>query len=148
MSDEITQVEADALFALEKHRTTDQRFVLPTLGKKLTVDLLSPDKRERFNLDMTSSYVSLSKFTMQTRARAIVVLARLDINGAPHRNPDDEEIPAPHLHLFREGYGDKWAYAVPTEIFTNLSNRWTTIQEFMRYCNITKLPEFDCGLFS
>ena len=97
---------------------------------------------------MTSSYVSLSKFTMQTRARAIVVLARLDINGAPHRNPDDEEIPAPHLHLFREGYGDKWAYAVPAEIFTNLSNRWTTIQEFMRYCNITKPPEFDCGLFS
>ena len=118
--DEITQAEADALLALEKHRINDQRISLPDLGRKLIVDLLSADKRERFCLDMSSSYVSLSKFTMQTRARVTIILARLDINGAPHRNPDDVEVPATHLHLFREGYGDKWAYPVPAEAFKDL----------------------------
>lgn len=146
--DEITQLEAEALFAMEKHRTSDQHLRLPELGAKLQVDLVSPDKRERFHLDMTSSYVSLSKFTMQTRARTIVVLARLDINGAPHRNPDDVELPATHLHLFKEGYGDKWAYPIPAGAFRDLSNRWVTVKDFMTYCNITEPPEFERGLFS
>jgi hypothetical protein len=146
--DEITQAEADALFAMEKRRTSSQRLPLPQLGAKLSVDLVSPDERERFNLDLTSSYVSLSKFTMQTRARAIVVLARLDIDGAPHRNPDDAELPATHLHLFREGYGDKWAYPIPNHAFRDLSNRWVTLEDFMKYCNITEPPEFESGLFS
>ena len=126
----------------------EQRFRLPDLGRKLTVGLLSIDKRERFQLDMTSSRIKLSKFTIQSRARAIVILARLDIDGAPHRNPDDVEIPATHLHLFREGYGDKWAYAVLPEVFRDLSSRWTTLQDCMKYCNITKPPDFDRGLFS
>jgi hypothetical protein len=37
----------------------------------------------------------------------MVVLVRLDLGGAPHRNPFDEEIGVPHLHLYREGFGDK-----------------------------------------
>jgi hypothetical protein len=31
---------------------------------------------------------------------------RLDLDGPPHRNPDDQEIPCPHLHIYRAGYGD------------------------------------------
>jgi hypothetical protein len=147
-SDELTQAEADALFAMEKQSTSQQRFRLPELGRKLTIDLLSIDKRERFQLDMTSSHVKLSKYTLQNRARAIVILARLDIDGAPHRNPDDTEVPTTHLHLFREGYEDRWAYPVCLDTFKDLSNRWTTLQDFMRYCNITKPPDFERGLFS
>jgi len=152
-SDELTQPEADALLAMEKHRVNDDILRFPELGKKLIVNLEivnleSVDGRERFHLDMASSYIKLSKFTFQNRARTIVILARLDIDGAPHRNPDDTEIPGTHLHLFREGYADKWAYPVPPELFMDLSDRWTTLQDFMKYCNITKPPEFDRGLFS
>ena len=146
--EEVTQAEADALLAMEKHRMSEQASRWPDLGRKLTVDLLSVDKRERFQLDMTSSQIKLSKFTFQNRARTTVILARLDIDGAPHRNPDDVEISATHLHLFREGYGDKWAYPVPPEVFTDLSSHWACLQDFMRYCNITKPPDFDRGLFS
>ncbi len=147
-SDELTQAEAEALLAIEKHRMSEQRFPLPNLGRKLTVELLSFDKRERFQLDMTSSHIKLSKFTFQNRARTTVILARLDIDGAPHRNQDDAEIPGTHLHLYREGFADKWAYPVPTDAFKDLSSPWMALQDFMRYCNITKPPEFERGLFS
>ncbi|MGA9764062.1 MAG: hypothetical protein WCD20_19920 [Rhodomicrobium sp.] len=147
-SDELTQAEADALLAMQKHRISEHRFPLPDLGRKLTVDLVSVDKRERFQLDMTSSHIKLSKFTFQNRARQTIILARLDIDGAPHRNPDDGEIPGTHLHLFREGYGDKWAFPVPSGAFKDLSSRWTALQDFMKYTNITEPPEFDRGLFS
>jgi hypothetical protein len=147
-SDELTQAEADTLLAMEKHRLIEQCFRWPDLGRKLTVDLLSIDKRERFQLDMASSHIKLSKFTFQNRGRSTVILARLDIDGAPHRNPDDAEVSGTHLHLFREGYGDKWAFPVPPEAFRDLSSLWTTLHDFMKYCNITKPPEFERGLFS
>ncbi|KJU85379.1 prophage protein [Candidatus Magnetobacterium bavaricum] len=39
-----------------------------------------------------------------------IILLRLCFGGHPHRNPDDTEISSPHLHRYREGYADKWAY--------------------------------------
>jgi hypothetical protein len=148
MLSELSQSEADTLLALEKHRTSDDRTPLPDLGGKVSVRLASLDKREEFLLDVNRSYISLEKVTYQTRTRQIFILARLDLNGAPHRNPDDTEIAGPHLHLYREGYADKWAFPVPTASFTDLSDRWNTLHEFMTYCNVTKQPVFDRSLFS
>jgi len=148
MTDDLTQSEADALLKREKYRVDSTQIPLPDLGRKLSVELLSSDKRERFNLDINRSFVSLSKLNLQTRARVTVVLARLDIDGAPHRNPDDVELPCPHLHLFREGYGDKWAIPAPPEHFTNLTDRWQTLHEFMKFCSVVEPPVFDRGLFT
>ena len=60
---------------------------------------------------------------------------RLDYGGPLHRNPDGEEIPCPHLHIYREGYGDKWAVPIPTQDSPNIHDHWQTLQDFMRYCN-------------
>ena len=79
--------------------------------------LLSAPDFEAFHLDISRSRINLLKGKFQNRARTTIVLARIDIGGAPHRNPDDEEIACPHVHLFREGYGDRWAFPVPPEAF-------------------------------
>jgi len=78
----------------------------------------------------------------------VVILARLDFGGAPHRNPDSEEIACPHLHLYREGYGDKWAVPLPTEIFTDINDFERTLDEFMKYCNVATLPKINPGLIA
>jgi hypothetical protein len=114
----------------------------------LTVPLQSPDKREHFLLDLSRGRIDLKKVKMQNRGRQVVVLVRLDLGGAPHRNPDDTEVPAPHLHVYREGYGDKWAEPVPAQHFSNLSDFWKTFQDFLRYCNVTQPPHIDWGLFT
>lgn len=44
--------------------------------------------------------------TFMLRARQIYSFARLDFNS-PHRNSDGLEMGVPHLHLYKEGYGDK-----------------------------------------
>ena len=93
----LTQEDADALLAMEKHRADDAAYEYPSLGGGIRVPLLSPDKRETFFLDITRSQIKLTKGTYQNRARGVAILARLDFGGAPHRNPDDEEIPCPHL---------------------------------------------------
>lgn len=143
----LTQAEANALIAMEKHRITDDRHDFPMQGESLTVPLQSPDKREHFLLDLSRGRIDLLKVKMQNRGRQVVVLVRLDLGGAPHRNPDDTEVPAPHLHVYREGYGDKWAIPVPKERFRDTSNLWATLEDFLRFCNVTQPPHIVRGLF-
>ncbi len=144
----LTQAEADALIAMEKHRVTDELTAFPVGGGSVTLRLQSADKREQFLLDLSCGRINLQKVKMQTRGQQVVVLVRLDLGGAPHRNPDGEEIPVPHLHVYREGYGDKWAMPVPTDQFCAIADVWTTFEDFLRFCNITQPPHIDGGLFT
>ena len=143
----LTQYEADALLALEKQYVGNERFSYPALGGTLRLPLYSLDKREEFSLDITRSRVLLEKNTFQTRGRKTVVLARLDLGGAPHRNPDGEEILCPHLHLYREGCGDKWAMPLP-DVFTGIDDAMDLLTVFMDYCSIVNKPLIDRGLFT
>jgi hypothetical protein len=144
----LTQSEADALIAIEKHRADEQDYEYPGLGGSISVPLVSPDKRESFLLDISRGRIDLMKGTYQNRARQVVILVRLDFGGPPHRNPDGVEIQCPHLHIYREGFGDKWAVPVPNDRFPNLNDLWLTLESFMRYCNITQTPNIRRGLFS
>jgi hypothetical protein len=144
----LTQADADALLSLEKVRLTDDLYDYPGLGDALRIPLQSIDKRESFFLDINRSQLVLSKGTYQNRARGVVILARLDFGGSPHRNPDDQEITCPHLHVYKEGYGDKWAYPLPPKIFSNPTDKWQLLCEFMTYVNISQPPNLRRGLFS
>ncbi|QQS47286.1 MAG: hypothetical protein IPM66_00995 [Acidobacteriota bacterium] len=144
----LTQTEADALIAMEKHRVDDMRYDFPMGGESVSIQLQSADRRENFMLDLSRGRIDFLKVKMQNRGRQVVVLVRLDLGGAPHRNPDDEEIPAPHLHIYREGYGDKWAIPVPAEQFRDPDDAWITLEDFLRYCNVTKPPYIEKGLFT
>ena len=148
MSAHLTQGEADELLAMEKHRANDDRLVLPDLGGKLSAQLVSQNGSEVFFLDIWRGRANLSKGTLQSRARSVIILARIDFGGAPHRNPDDVEIPCPHLHLYREGYGDKWAVPASRDVFRDPNDHWQTLQDFLRYCNVTRPPMFERGLFT
>lgn len=145
---DLTQGEADALIALEKHRIDDKQIAFPMPGERLTIDLLSLDRKESFVLDVTRASIKLTKATFQTRARQAVVLLRLDIDGAPHRNPDGVEIPCPHIHIFRESYGDKWAFAASSQGFSDTTDLFGTLMAFMQRSNITLAPNIQPGLFS
>lgn len=144
----LTQEEADVLIAMEKHRANRDRSNFPMRGESLILPLQSPDKREQFLLDLSRGRIDLAKVKMQNRGRQVVVLVRLDLSGAPHRNPDDTEIAVPHLHLYREGFGDKWAVPLPADRFGNPAEVWTTFEDFLRFCNITQPPYVEPELFS
>ncbi len=144
----LTQTDADVLLAMEKHRVDEQRWRLPDTGGGIVVPLVSADGDEPFHLDISRGRINLAKGKIQNRARTTMVLARIDFGGAPHRNPDDEEIACPHVHLYREGFGDRWAFPISPEVFTQPTDHWQTLVDFMRFCNISRPPEFDRGLFT
>ena len=120
----------------------------PIGGQSLTLALQSADRREHFLLDLSRGRIDLRKIKMQTRGRQIVVLVRLDLGGAPHRNPDGEEIPVPHIHICREGYADKWAMRVPADRFRTTERTQMVYDDFLGFCNITQPPNIQWGLFA
>lgn len=147
MSAPLTQPEADALLVMPKRRVDETRHSYPVSGK-LTIPLTSLDKREHFLLDIHRGQIALLKGTYQNRAKQVIVLARLDFGGPPHRNPDGEEIPCPHLHVYREGWGDKWATALSPDEFADAADPWALYTDFLRFCVVAEPPVMRKDLFS
>ena len=135
----LTQPEADILIQMKKS-FVKRGIISITPGTDQTHDLISADKRERFLLDLWRGTLRLSKLKFQTRGHKVIVLARLDIDGAPHTNPDGEILDGTHLHIYREGYEDKWAEPLSNDDFISPSNIRQIYEDFCRYCNIETLP--------
>ena len=141
----LTQSEADGLIAMAKSFVAPGSVSIPP-GADDTHDLIGEDADERFLLDVWRGTIRLSKLRLQTRGRKVIVLVRIDIDGSPHSNPDGVKLPGTHLHLYREGYEDKWAFPVDPNLFGNLTDIHQAFEDFCAYCNIGNVPPFQAGL--
>jgi hypothetical protein len=136
----LAQVEADQLIAISKHFIQPPPTISIPPGTDDTYELAGPGDRERFLLDVWRGTLRLSKLKFQNRVRTAIVLVRLDVDGAPHTNPDGSFLLGTHIHLFREGYDDRWAYSVDASVFRLLSDPGTTFHDFCSYCKIESPP--------
>jgi hypothetical protein len=156
----LSQSEADRLMRLNKKKADNKYYSIPTLGNKIEIPILSFDETESFTLDINSSSLNLKKHTLQERYEKIYILVRLDINGI-HTNPPAEYPPLPifanfigmridqsHLHLYVEGFYDKWAFPIDPNNFSNLNDIYQTFNDFCSYCNIVDPPIIDKELYS
>jgi hypothetical protein len=143
---DLTEEEFLVLLRVEKFYEGDSIYDYPALSGAVSIPLRSRSPREDFQLDISRARIRISKNKFQNRVRSIVILARLDLNGPPHRNPDGTETPASHLHLYRPGYGDKWAVLLPP-CFTNTNDIMLTLDQFMDYCNVVMKPSIQGRLF-
>lgn len=143
----LSQPDADDLLGMEKVEPVQDPIYLPDLGGMISVPLYSMDRSEEFKLDVRRNKIRLTKATYQTRSKSVLVLARLDIGGAPHRNPDGHEIACPHIHYYREGYDDKWAVDA-TQLIAACNDNLEILNWFMDRCNIVQKPNFQVGLFA
>lgn len=136
----LTQTEADQFIQMVKHFVRAPAWITIPPGGDDTYELASLDDRESFLLDIWRGTLRLTKLRFQNRVRTAIVLVRLDVDGAPHTNPDGQRLSGTHLHLFKEGYDDRWAYSVDSSRFTLLSDAGATFQEFCAFCKIESPP--------
>lgn len=136
----LTQSEADALIAMKKRLVHGTHAVGVSPGSDWTYELAGDDAEERFLLDLYRGRRRTAKLKFQTRARKVVVLLRLDLNGGPHTNPDGERLGGPHLHVFREGYDDKWAFALDHHEFGDPADAPRSFADFCRLSQVADPP--------
>lgn len=136
----LDQPTIDRLLALDKLLENGGAIEFPAANTKQQLDVRSVDGLEGFLIDINRrGQIKISKCTYQERYNVIEILLRLDVDGPPHENPDGVEIPCPHLHIYREGFADKWAYPVPAE-FTDTGDLVLTLKEFLWYCRVQNIP--------
>ena len=159
----LTEEEAIELFEMEKFPTDDMTLYI---NENFTIDLESEDREEKFFISYHRASITL-KYTDQLRCRTHIPLLRLDIGGAMHTNPRISSpclprdpfydvhdhcigrvfLPGePHIHFYREGYDDRWAYPVPKE-FTDLNDVLRTMKQFLAKCNVVRPPSIQRGFF-
>jgi hypothetical protein len=143
----LSQTEADRLLALVKVLAERGPIDFPLPGTMQQLELHSEDGRDEFQIDVNrKGRIKVSKCTYQERYQVVEILLRLDIDGPPHENPDGTEVPCPHLHIYREGYGDKWAHPTPSAAFGNTSDLIQTLIDFLRYCGVRDIPDVQHGI--
>jgi len=97
----LTQAEAGQFMQMAKPFVRPPATVTIPPGADDTYELADPNDREKFFLDVWRGTLRLAKLKFQNRVRIALVLVRLDVEGAPHTNPDGGQLPGPHLHLFK-----------------------------------------------
>ena len=144
---DLPQAEANRLLKVGKYCLEKRPYLFPSGGVKLQIPLVSSDKRDEFILDVNSMRLDVKKFSFGTRTQSVITLARVDITkGGFHKNPDGVKITEPHIHVYREGFGDKWAEPLPPE-FGNVDDIFQVLQYFLEYCNVIEKPMFAKPLF-
>lgn len=146
---ELSQKKVDAYLTARKIKATASDCRLSSvIPKPVSVPLIAPDiAGVAFSLDVTQKRIVL-KLKCQLRCTTeAVVLARLDF-ASPHRNPDGTTVGVPHLHIYREGYGDRFAYKVPPGMLKNPDNPLQVLLDFLATYNIERngivdLPQTD-----
>jgi len=150
----LAQSEADDLINISKMKVSDDNYGFPRPGESLTIPIISQDEQENFLVDISRGRIRLTKYSYQERYQTIIILVRLDLDGPPHTNPDVVNVPlsyltpyngqiidCPHLHLYVEGFMDKWAIPAPNDEFPDTINLYKTLQDFFRYCNVVEPPK-------
>lgn len=131
----LTQQEAETLIeTLKSIKDTNTTFAFPIPGDYKKLELSSMDGKYTFIVDVNrKGSINLSKkCTYQGRYQKDTILLRLDIGGPDHTNPDGETICGSHLHVYKEGFGDKVAIALPPEI-TGSDDLFQTLIDFLIY---------------
>src|SRR3990172_8468624 len=111
--------------------------------------LRSTDRREEFLLTIERGRRKRIRLKYQTRARRVIVLARLELNGPRHKNPPDppykpgEWIGETHLHVYREGFEDRIAYELgdaPGWTDPGSTDGIPALERLMPYCRVPQSP--------
>lgn len=135
----ISQLEFEFLMGLNKKFATGQELEIGPAPMKWTREINSLDSHDTFLIDYNRGRIQLLKFTVNKRYRQTICLIRLDSVGR-HTNPDGKVFDGPHIHFYRDGYDDKFAFPIEDAGIKDPTNVENSIKEFLEFCNIRNIP--------
>ena len=138
----------------EKKEFIQQNAVFPVQGTILPLNGVGMSTRIDYIVDINRKYYSLKRITFHQRVFTNISLLRLDlVDSKPHRNPDGTKISGTHLHVYREGFGDTWAYELDDPALNSLfpgfdftsfkpDDHLARFNAFSNLCNFTNRISF------
>ena len=152
----LTQADADALLQLPKEFVDTAPLDFPRTQSLLYERvLLSADRHEEFLFDFERGRRNRLRLKYQTRARRVVILARLDLDGPAHRNPPNspyrpgQRLLCPHFHRYTQDFEDRIAFVLADATGLTLrdpSNGLFCLEDFLGYCSVQNIPSIQLTL--
>lgn len=140
----LTQEEFNYIITLKKEFKVHDQI---TLQSKWSRDIVAIETRDMFILDYYVGAIALTKFTYNKRYRKIIAILRFDSSGR-HTNPDGQVFDGSHVHIYRENYGDKWAFPIiEIGISNEMIEKASVLESFLQYCNVVNYPQIQPILF-
>lgn len=148
MDGELSQEQANSLIYMKKEFLNESDLVLND-NFNFERELRSTNKQELFILSLYQGRLDLKKVTYNKRHNKGITLIRIDLTNGQHTNPDGKKIIGPHIHIYKEGYGDSFAIPLPNKEIgiTNLEDCTKCLDEFFKYCNIKPINIIKQSLF-
>jgi len=139
----ITQTEFDCLIQMQKRFQKDN---VIHLGSAWSRDIISIESKDIFILHYNLSSIDIRKFSYHKTYRKTIPLLRFDFKR--HTNPDGKIFKGAHVHIYREGFDDKFAFPV-SEIGIDENNltKDKVLESFLQYCNVINSPNIIPILF-
>lgn len=143
----ITQLEFDLLLKEEKvFDDVSKSLALGPAPISWTRQINSLETNNIFLLDYYRGSFELSKYTYNKRYKQTIILLRYDNRGR-HTNPDGISFDGPHIHIFKEGYNDKFAYPISEIGIEESDTIEIVLNKILHICNVTKLPSIEIPMF-
>lgn len=114
----LTQKQANDLTAMAKYFNT-HNIKIPGSGESTVFELSDSKGKNSFYFDIDRRGKIEFKYKLQERYETNDVLVRLDINSPDHLNPDGSKVGRNHIHFYKEGYADRWAFDLDMYNFGN-----------------------------
>ena len=134
MSD-LKQEEVDFLINMEKEFEDQSTILLFPAPLQWTRKLKSTTTNDTFLLDFYRGSFRIQKYTYNHRYRQTIVIFRFDSYGT-HTNPDDEVVSGPHIHIYKEGFGDKFAYPASKINVVESDPMEIVLHKVLLYCKV------------
>lgn len=136
----LTDIEFEKIMKVKK-LFIDKKIELTHKNCYNIYNIISQDKKNKFILDVDRrNRIELKKMKLQNRCTNInELLIRVEIDSPPHTNPDSTITSRNHIHIYKEGYGLKWAYNLENfdnKYFKNINDFLNVFTDFCLFCNI------------
>ncbi|MDD6716645.1 MAG: hypothetical protein PUF49_09750 [Firmicutes bacterium] len=132
---ELTQVQADTLMSMQKH-FKESDIKISKVGESNVFELSDGEGENSFYFDIDRRGKIEFKTKFQERYETNDVLVRLDLNSPDHINPDGSKVGRYHIHIYKEGYADRWAYNINEYGFKIDAPFRDNFYRFCNFCNI------------
>lgn len=145
----LTQAEFDYIIGLEKSFKENEDIVVGPPPLKWSREIISNSTKDFFTLDFYRGSIEIRKYTYNKRFRNAIVLLRYDAMGR-HTNPpeaDGASFDGAHVHLYREGFDDRWAFPVTQIGLSGTETIDEVLTGVLQFCHVISVPTVKLSLF-
>lgn len=132
--------EEQAKFLIDIEKIILDSHSLPVNGEKHAYRLSKARSfRKLLDLHCVSSSKNTEKYSYTIIYRGIRIFS-VDLKASPHTNPDGSKVSGNHMHLYKDGFFDQYAYEL-TDVFSNPDDFLATFYDVLGYSNVINRDE-------